>query len=279
MELENKEIHLCDYGCGKEAIYQSKNGKWCCSKSQNSCSKIIEKQKNKNRKQYIEINNKEHICDYGCGNFANFYFYKSNKYCCSSWYLKCKAMHKKTMDSWRDIEKIKSDEICSFGCGKKANYKLKNGKFCCSSNHASCSNIRERNSKTNRIKQSGENNARFGVIVSSETKKKIRLGLIKDRIGKYGQCFPNYNKKACQLIDDYGKENGYNFKHAENGEEYYIKELGYWVDGYDIEKNTVIEIDEMHHFNLDGTLKEKDIKRQNEIIEFLKCKFIRIKNC
>jgi len=31
-------IQLCDYGCGQEAIHQFKNGKWCCSKSQNKCS-------------------------------------------------------------------------------------------------------------------------------------------------------------------------------------------------------------------------------------------------
>lgn len=28
---------LCEYGCGQEARYQFKNGKWCCSKSKNSC--------------------------------------------------------------------------------------------------------------------------------------------------------------------------------------------------------------------------------------------------
>ncbi len=28
---------LCDYGCGQEAKYQFKNGKWCCSKHFNSC--------------------------------------------------------------------------------------------------------------------------------------------------------------------------------------------------------------------------------------------------
>ncbi len=28
---------LCDYGCGQEAKFQFKNGKWCCVKSQNSC--------------------------------------------------------------------------------------------------------------------------------------------------------------------------------------------------------------------------------------------------
>lgn len=30
-------MHLCDYGCGREAKYQLKNGKWCCSISYNSC--------------------------------------------------------------------------------------------------------------------------------------------------------------------------------------------------------------------------------------------------
>ena len=28
---------LCNYGCNQKAIYQLKNGKWCCSKSHNSC--------------------------------------------------------------------------------------------------------------------------------------------------------------------------------------------------------------------------------------------------
>jgi len=30
-------MQLCNYGCGQEATYQFKNGKWCCSKSWNSC--------------------------------------------------------------------------------------------------------------------------------------------------------------------------------------------------------------------------------------------------
>jgi len=34
--MEN-EIQLCEYGCGQEAIHQIKSGKWCCSKSPNSC--------------------------------------------------------------------------------------------------------------------------------------------------------------------------------------------------------------------------------------------------
>ena len=42
--------------------------------------------------------------------------------------------------------------------------------------------------------------------------------------------------------------------------------------------NKVYEYDERHHFNVDGNLKEKDICRQQEIEEFLKCNFIRIRN-
>jgi len=30
--------YICDYGCGQEAKYQFKNGKWCCSKNWRSCS-------------------------------------------------------------------------------------------------------------------------------------------------------------------------------------------------------------------------------------------------
>jgi hypothetical protein len=86
--------------------------------------------------------------------------------------------------------------------------------------------------------------------------------------------FPNFNPKACQLIEDYGKEHGYNFQHALNGGEYHIKELGYWVDGYDKEKNVVIEYMEKSH--LSSKKKEKDLKRKEEIISLLKCKFIEI---
>lgn len=38
--MENKK---CEYGCNQEAKYQLKNGKWCCSKSQNSCLEIRKK--------------------------------------------------------------------------------------------------------------------------------------------------------------------------------------------------------------------------------------------
>ena len=45
---------LCDYGCGKEAIHQFKNGKWCCSKTSNSCESF------KNNSKRIELIKKNH---------------------------------------------------------------------------------------------------------------------------------------------------------------------------------------------------------------------------
>ena len=79
------------------------------------------------------------------------------------------------------------------------------------------------------------------------------------------------------LIEEYGKNEGYTFMHAENGGEYFIKELGYFVDAYDPINNVVLEVDERHHFDNKGKLKEKDIIRQKEITKILGCKFIRIK--
>jgi hypothetical protein len=62
-------------------------------------------------------------------------------------------------------------------------------------------------------------------------------------------------------------------QHAENGGEFHIKELGYWVDGYSKEKNIVLEYYEPFHQNQ----VERDKRRKQEIIEHLRCQFIEIK--
>jgi len=99
-----------------------------------------------------------------------------------------------------------------------------------------------------------------GKTRSEKTLKKMREAAIKNYI-KNGRNIPNYNPIACKIIDEYGQKNGYNFQHAENGGEVCID--GYYPDGVDKEKETIIEVDEKHHFNADGILKQRDIKRQN----------------
>ena len=105
--------------------------------------------------------------------------------------------------------------------------------------------------------------------------KKIRVTRLKSIEERCGQIMPNYNQSSIPIIENFGKNNNLNFKHAENGGEFHIKDLGYFLDAYDEKNNVVLEIDEKYHFNIDGSLREKDIIRQKEIIEYLGCKFIR----
>lgn len=133
----------------------------------------------------------------------------------------------------------------------------------------------EKRVKTMLIKYGVSNVACF-----DDVRKKMRLSKIEQiKNNKFNgyQWYPCYNPNACDIIDEYGKRNGYNFQHAMNGGEFYITELGYWVDAYDKNKNIVLEVDEKKHFDANGNLKIKDIKRQIEIEDFLKCKFIRLK--
>jgi hypothetical protein len=116
-----------------------------------------------------------------------------------------------------------------------------------------------------------------GRVHTDATKKKQRLSTLKYLEKTKGQVSPRYNIHSIPIIEKYGKDNGYNFIHAENGGEHFISSLGYYLDGYDVNKNVVIEIDEPHHYNTDGTLRERDVVREREIKEFIGCEFIRIR--
>lgn len=137
-------------------------------------------------------------------------------------------------------------------------------------NHTPEANKKRRNSLSISLK---------GRLFDSEHKQKLRIIMIKKMEESSGQIIPSYNKKSIAIIEEYGKQHGYNFRHAETkGEndvvlgEYHIKELGYFLDGYDKENNTVIEYYEKGHCRR----KEKDKIRKEEIVTFLKCNFIEI---
>jgi hypothetical protein len=111
--------------------------------------------------------------------------------------------------------------------------------------------------------------------VTSESRKQMRLSRIKYIESCHGQIWPTYNKTACEYFQWLNMWNGWNGKHGLNGGEHFIKELGYWVDYYEPTQNIVIEWDEPHHYNIDGTLKMCDIRRMEEIKNYLDCRFIR----
>lgn len=98
---------------------------------------------------------------------------------------------------------------------------------------------------------------------SEETKHKIRLATITDLTNKgIIGISKNYNPIACRFIDKLNKEKGWNLQYAENGGE--VELYGYFVDGYDKEKNIIFEYDEPHHKHLNKV--KKDIIRQNNLL-------------
>jgi hypothetical protein len=108
-----------------------------------------------------------------------------------------------------------------------------------------------------------------GIKRNDETKEKLRIAKIK-QLQKQGVS-RSYNPVACQFIAEFGCKYGYNFQHAMNGGE--LTFSGYFVDGYDKEKNIVFEYDEAKHENYNK--KMKDIKRIFNLINKINCKILR----
>jgi hypothetical protein len=102
---------------------------------------------------------------------------------------------------------------------------------------------------------------------SEETKYKIRLATIND-LKRKGIVFGcegsnNFNPNACLFIDKLNIERGWNLQHAKNDGE--IELYGYFVDGYDKERNIIFEYDEPRHNKTNK--KQKDLIRQNNLLK------------
>ena len=145
IKIENKENKLCDYGCNTKANYQFKNKKICCSESRNMCLGMKKKNSNgtKNnirpKPEYIE-NTENKLCDYGCGEKAN-YKLNNKKLCCKEDWKSCKGLRKPIR-----IEN-KENKLCDYGCNTKAHYKFGNGKLCCNERFNSCLGTRKKMSE------------------------------------------------------------------------------------------------------------------------------------
>ena len=113
---------------------------------------------------------------------------------------------------------------------------------------------------------------------TEETKRKMRLLHIKrieEKKLNGGQLAPNYNRKACILFDWANMYHDLHIQHAENGGEFYLKEEGYYADGYDATTNTWYEYYEKYHKNPKQVI--RDEQRKQNIIKRLNCEFIEIK--
>ena len=110
---------------------------------------------------------------------------------------------------------------------------------------------------------------------TEESKRKMRISACQYLVNNNPHpC--RYNKKSIEFFDALSKERGWNLQHAENGGEFYTG-IGYFVDAYDKQRNIVVEYDEKVHYAdvENNVLREKDLKRQKEIIDHLHCEYWR----
>ena len=119
------------------------------------------------------------------------------------------------------------------------------------------------------INVKGKNNPHFGISNfgqkrTEEQKRKMRISAIK-HIEKFrGPLKANVGKHEKELLDQQEINNNCKIQR-----QYHIKELGYCVDGYDKKNNIIYEVYEKKHL---GQL-EKDLKRQQQIQNYLNCDF------
>lgn len=96
---------------------------------------------------------------------------------------------------------------------------------------------------------------------TEETKRKLRIKAIEQH-KKNGISFPAIDKGATNYFNNLNENEGFHIQHP-NIE---IKDLGYFVDGYDPMLHAIFEYDTKIHNN--RKYKEKDLQRQWEIIKY-----------
>lgn len=117
--FENIYHKLCDHGCGQEAKFKTKSGKFRCSKANSSCPEIVKRKpitwnKISSNNLSVEIINKPQ-----------------------------KIVHSHMVEVFSGI--------CDYGCEQVAKFKSSSGRLCCEKSHLSCKNVRKKNSERMKI--------------------------------------------------------------------------------------------------------------------------------
>ena len=242
--MEKHSVKTCKYCSTSENLYVTRSGRvWgYCIK----CKEEVDRNR-------IEKGKKTSLERFGVDNIFR-----------DVEYIKRKTKEKLGIDNiFRDVEYIKKKRLEKLGVEYASQLLDHNAKV--------------RKTKLERYGDENYNNIKPATPELRKIRRINALKRIEQRLLDGHQLFPNYNPKGCQVLNEIMKQCNTHIQHAENGGEYHIKELGYFVDGYDKENNIVYEYDERDHFNGDK-LKDEDIRRQEEIIEYLNCEFIRLKD-
>ena len=123
----------------------------------------------------------------------------------------------------------------------------------------------------------GKPSLKKGKKLSEKTKRKIAVSVVRYMKKNIGDIHPWFNKDSIPFFKSIDKKYDMDAQYAtKRGGEFYIKELGYWVDFYSEKYNLVIEWNEEAHYKL-NRLSIKHLKRQEQIKRKLKCIFINIR--
>jgi hypothetical protein len=85
-------MKFCSYGCGKEGKYELLNKKSCCSPSHTKCPSF------QSKVTYAFKTNTNSLCDYNCGQKANYIFKASKKFCCSERLQSCPEVRRRNSE-------------------------------------------------------------------------------------------------------------------------------------------------------------------------------------
>jgi very-short-patch-repair endonuclease len=110
----------------------------------------------------------------------------------------------------------------------------------------------------------GSKNPNYRKIFNKEHRSKIRTSVMSYRL-RHGGCTPYIGRHEQTLLDTQER-----IARITILRQYLITKLGYIVDGYCTETNTVYEVYEKYH----DTQVQKDLQREIEICNFLSCDFI-----
>lgn len=102
------------------------------------------------------------------------------------------------------------EELCEYGCGSKANFILKNGKYCCSTSPNKCETVRKKNSK-NVIKAYSEgrknNKNIFTKEKATEASNIRKQNLLKENIKEFRKDNPlTSNFLRYNMVNIFNKE-------------------------------------------------------------------------
>lgn len=116
-----------------------------------------------------------------------------------------------------------------------------------------------------RLAKLGSKHPLFGKHHSAETRRKMRISAIKHIETTRGTLHSNVGKNETEILDAEELKCGHPIIRG-----FLIKKLGYVVDGYCFDTNTVYEVYEPRH----NRTVQRDLNRETEICNLLSCDFI-----